>query len=178
MQQGCHRWREVQESSLAAVLGVCKGHVSSCFHTPCFWLIKMAQTSACIGPPLKSTKPSAIACADTSGFRHAELLRTRLPPYASVVAAQSLHWHAGYGSFLTTWGMPGMVKTMLRPLITLASYWLGHQALADNFLVWPCCGELPNTTRCALHSTAAALPSFTQHNLRHAHIHAHAALPE
>lgn len=31
-----------------------------------------------------------------------------------------------------------MVKTMLRPVITLASYWLGHQALADNFLVRTC----------------------------------------
>ena len=28
MQQRCHGWRELQESSLAAVLGVCKGHVS------------------------------------------------------------------------------------------------------------------------------------------------------
>ena len=49
-----------------------------------------------------------------------------------------LHGCAGYGSFLTTWGKPGMVKSMLRPVITLASYWLGHQALADNFLVRPC----------------------------------------
>ena len=35
-----------------------------------------------------------------------------------------------------------MVKTMLRPVITLASYWLGHQALADNFLVRPCSDAL------------------------------------
>ena len=28
MQQSCHSRRELQESSLAALLGVCKGHVS------------------------------------------------------------------------------------------------------------------------------------------------------
>ncbi|CAK0779417.1 hypothetical protein CVIRNUC_004768 [Coccomyxa viridis] len=49
----------------------------------------------------------------------------------------SWEYAKGYGSFLTTWGKPGMVKTMLRPVITLASYWLGHQALADNFLGAP-----------------------------------------
>ena len=43
--------------------------------------------------------------------------------------------YAGYGSFLTGWGKTSLAKTLLRPVITLSSYWLGHQALADNFLV-------------------------------------------
>ena len=43
---------------------------------------------------------------------------------------------------------------MLRPIITLASYWLGHQALADNFLVRPCCDALFDSNQRALHSIA------------------------
>ena len=61
-----------------------------------------------------------------------------------------------------------MVKTMLRPVITLASYWLGHQALADNFLVSPCCDVLLNSSQCALRSIAAAWPALRRHNVRRA----------
>jgi len=42
---------------------------------------------------------------------------------------------AGYGTFLTAWGKPSIAKTLLRPVITLTSYWLGHQALVNNYLV-------------------------------------------
>ena len=44
---------------------------------------------------------------------------------------------AGYGAFLTAWGKPSIAKTVLRPVITLTSYWLGHQALVENYLVGP-----------------------------------------
>ena len=67
-----------------------------------------------------------------------------------------------------------MVKTMLRPAITLASYWLGHQALADNFLVRPCCDALFDSNQRAL----TALPALRQHDLRHVQMHGHAALLE
>lgn len=47
----------------------------------------------------------------------------------------SWEYARGYGAFLTAWGKPSLAKTLLRPVITLTSYWLGHHAMADNFLV-------------------------------------------
>ena len=54
MQQRCHSWRELQESSLAAVLGVCKGHVSFISDIPFHWLLKTVQVSAHVGSPLEA----------------------------------------------------------------------------------------------------------------------------
>lgn len=72
MQQRCHGWRELQESSLAAVLGVCKGHVSFIFdfYIPFHRLIKTVQLSAHFDS------------------LHAELLRASKP-------AMCLHWAPG-----------------------------------------------------------------------------------
>jgi hypothetical protein len=36
---------------------------------------------------------------------------------------------------VAAWGKPSLAKTLLRPVITLTSYRLGHQAKADNFPV-------------------------------------------
>lgn len=47
----------------------------------------------------------------------------------------SWEYARGYGAFLTAWGKPSLAKSLLRPVITLTSYWLGHHAMADNFLV-------------------------------------------
>ena len=90
MQQRCHGWRELQESSLAAVLGVCKGHASfiltfSHLVTGCPALCKCLHVST----RHLSTKAFIFAGKDTSDFLHAELLRTTDPPvclYLALVA--------------------------------------------------------------------------------------------
>ena len=84
MQQRCHGWRKLQESSLATVLGVCKGHVS--FISSCTYLVSCRLCRRLHVSP-RHLKPSNIACTDTSDFLHAELLRTVRAPMCRLLGA-------------------------------------------------------------------------------------------
>lgn len=74
-------------------------------------------------------------CSHLAVLSETVLLLCDLRGYLYMIDDLQLMCAAGYGAFLTGWGKPSLAKTLLRPVITLSSYWLGHQALADNFLV-------------------------------------------
>ena len=80
MQQRCHGWRELQESSLAAVLGVCKGHAPFIL-TFSHLVTGYSALCKCLHVLTRhlSTKAFIIAGKDTSDFLHAELLRKQAP---------------------------------------------------------------------------------------------------